>query len=157
MASHRHKAELVVVQHVPRVRGIDFQDFPHVFVEILYHLAAGSLASLGDFLLQLFLQNVERGLYFRLGAAFLEDVVNLALERLAVLVHNPQHVVGRAEQPLEKAELLRKQLVHADIGGVPRIAEVDDNDIELLPVAVATSDALFDALRVPGQIIVHDH
>ena len=41
--------------------------------------------------------------------------------------------------------------------GPPRwlVEEVDDDHVELLAVAVAAADALLDALRVPGQIVVH--
>ena len=36
------------------------------------------------------------------------------------------------------------------------IEEVDDHDIELLAVAVASANALFDALRIPGKVVI-DH
>ena len=42
------------------------------------------------------------------------------------------------------------------VGGVVLVQKIDDNDIELLPVAVAAADALLDALRIPGKVVVDD-
>ena len=36
------------------------------------------------------------------------------------------------------------------------VDEIEDCNIELLPVAMAAAYALLDALRVPGKIIVDD-
>ena len=42
------------------------------------------------------------------------------------------------------------------LGVVLEIEEVDDGHVDLLAVAVATPDALFDTLRVPGQVEIHE-
>ena len=42
------------------------------------------------------------------------------------------------------------------IGGVALVEKVDDDHIELLAVAVASADALLDALRIPRQVVVDD-
>ena len=36
------------------------------------------------------------------------------------------------------------------------VKKVDNNDIVLLPIAVATADALFNTLRIPRQVVVHN-
>jgi hypothetical protein len=72
-------------------------------------------------------------------------------------LHRPQHFITGAEDAIEQLELLGQQLIDAPVGVVVAIQEVDDNHIVLLPVAVATPDALFDPLRVPWQVIVDDH
>ena len=67
-----------------------------------------------------------------------------------------EHFVGSAEDAVEQAELLGQQLKHAAVGLVALVQEVDDDDVVLLPVAMAAADALLDPLRVPGQIVVDD-
>lgn len=46
-------------------------------------------------------------------------------------------------------------MINALVGFVFAIEKVDDDDVVFLTIAVATSDALFDALRVPGQIVIN--
>jgi len=41
------------------------------------------------------------------------------------------------------------------VGLVPLVQEVDDHNIVFLPVAVATTNALLDPLRVPGEVVIH--
>ena len=48
-----------------------------------------------------------------------------------------------------------RKLVNTPVGFVSFVQEVDDHDIVLLAVAMATPDALLDALRIPGEIVVH--
>ena len=45
--------------------------------------------------------------------------------------------------------------VNALLGVVLEVQEVDDGNVNLLPITVATPDALFHALRVPRQIEVN--
>ena len=42
------------------------------------------------------------------------------------------------------------------VGGVLAVEKVDHHHIMLLAIAMAAANALFDALRVPGQIVVDD-
>ena len=67
-----------------------------------------------------------------------------------------EHLVAGAEHALEQAELLGEELEDALVGGVALVREVHDDDVVLLAVAVDTADALLDALRVPGQVVVDD-
>jgi len=65
-------------------------------------------------------------------------------------------VVGCTEDTVKKLEFGGKQLEDSLIGGISLIQKVDDDDIVLLTVAMASADSLFDSLGVPGEIIVHD-
>jgi hypothetical protein len=58
--------------------------------------------------------------------------------------------------PFEEAELFGEQLQHAAVGGVALVEEVDHHHVVLLAVAMTAADALLDALRVPGQVVVED-
>ncbi|MNP05921.1 hypothetical protein D3C76_978850 [compost metagenome] len=51
-------------------------------------------------------------------------------------------------------KFLGQQLQNTLIGLVAGVEEVDHHHVETLTIAMATTDALFDPLRVPGQIIV---
>ena len=44
--------------------------------------------------------------------------------------------------------------MNARFGVVLPVQEIDDGHVDLLAVTVAPPDALFDPLRVPGQVIV---
>ena len=66
-----------------------------------------------------------------------------------------QHHVGHVEHVAKEVELAREDVESEALGFVVGGEEVDDGDIALLAIAVAAADALFDALRVPGQVVVH--
>ena len=67
-----------------------------------------------------------------------------------------KNFVAGAENALEQVELLLQELVNALVGLVLLIEEVENNNIVLLAVAMTAANALFDPLRIPGQIVV-DH
>ena len=54
------------------------------------------------------------------------------------------------------AELLTQQLEYPQVRPVAPIEEIEDNHVVLLTVAVATSNALFNALGVPRKVVI-DH
>jgi len=61
--------------------------------------------------------------------------------------------IGRVQYPAERSSFsLRISKVSVSI--VVARDEVHDGHIVLLAVAVAAPDTLFDALRVPGQVVV---
>ena len=105
--------------------------------------------------LQLPLELVELELDLLRGAALLVDGGDALLEVHAGL-DRAEHFVAGAEDAVEQPELLVEQLVDALVGGVVLVEEVDDHHVEFLAVAVAAADALLDALRVPGQVVVDD-
>ena len=64
--------------------------------------------------------------------------------------------VGRVEHPAEQIQLfaqnLESQLLRLVVAG----NEINHGNVALLTVAMAASNALLDALRIPGQIVVDD-
>ena len=58
---------------------------------------------------------------------------------------------------LGSGELILTTSFGAKVGFVATIQEIDHDNVVLLAVAMATANALLDALRVPGKVIVHDH
>ena len=68
-----------------------------------------------------------------------------------------QNLIGRIEHGAEELELLAQNLERQFLGFVVLGQEIDDRDgIVFLLVAMAASDALLDALRIPGKIVVYD-
>ena len=106
-------------------------------------------------LVHLRLQRAERGVDLFGRAALLVNGKDALLEVDAGL-DGPKHLIGGAEDAVEEAELLAQQLEHAAVGLIAFVQEVDDHHVVPLPVAVAAADALLDALRVPGQVVVDD-
>ena len=79
-----------------------------------------------------------------------------ALLKVHAGLDGADNFVTRSKDSIEELEFLGEQLVDANIGGVCFVEEVDDDHIVLLAVAVASADALLDALRIPRHIVVHD-
>ena len=99
--------------------------------------------------------NCGRPRRFPRRAAFLVDGEDALLEIHAGF-DGAEHFVGCTEDAVEEAEFLAQQFENTAVGLVAFVQEVDDDDIVLLPVAMAAADALLDALRVPGQVVVDD-
>ena len=57
--------------------------------------------------------------------------------------------------PLKRLNFSAQKLVNTAVGFVALVEEVDDDDIVLLAVPMAPTDALLDPLRVPGQVVIH--
>ncbi len=108
-----------------------------------------------DLLVELGLQLVERSGDFLARTALLVHLRDALLD-VDAGVDRAEDVVTSAEHAVKEPELFREQLKDALIGRVALVDEVDDDDIVLLSVSVATADALLDALRVPRQVIVDD-
>ena len=67
-----------------------------------------------------------------------------------------QDVVGRVEDFAEQIQLLAQNLKGQPMRLIVPSDEVDHGDIALLAIPMAAPDALFDALRVPRQIVIDD-
>ncbi|HYV45120.1 MAG TPA: hypothetical protein VFA20_09685 [Myxococcaceae bacterium] len=65
-------------------------------------------------------------------------------------------LVGRVEDRPEELQLGAQDLERQALRLVLLGDEVDHHHLVPLPVPVAAADALFDALRVPRQVVVHD-
>ena len=86
---------------------------------------------------------------FELGPDDARERLRRALARLV------QDVVRRVEHGAEQVELARQDLEHESLGLVVVGEEVHDGHVALLAVAMAATDALLDALRIPRQVVVH--
>ena len=129
--------------------------FDDLLIEVVEELLAGVVARLGNLRFEFLLELIELELNLLGCAALLVDADDALLKFHAGLDGTDDLVAG-SEDAIEELELFREKLVDANIGGVRLVEEVDDNHVVLLAVAVASSDALLDPLRVPGHIVVDD-
>jgi predicted dinucleotide-binding enzyme len=65
-----------------------------------------------------------------------------------------QNVVGRIKDSAEQVQLLAQYLESKPMRLIVPSDEIDHCDIALLAVPMAAPDALFDALRVPRQVVI---
>ncbi len=79
-----------------------------------------------------------------------------ALFKVYARLDGAKHLIAGAKNATEELKFLVQELVDSNVGRIGLVQKVNDDDIELLPIAVAAADALLDPLRVPRQIIVHD-
>ena len=115
-------------------------------IEVVEKLLAGVAASLGNLRFEFLLELVELELDLFGRAALLVDGDD-ALFKIHTGLDGPDDFITGSEHSIEQLELLRKQLIHANIGGIGLVEEVDDYHVVLLTVAMAPSDALLDTLR----------
>ncbi len=155
VARERPEAPADPVQPGPGIRKPHAQPFVHVLVEVLEQRPSGVFQPGADLFVHLRLQGLEGGVDLLRGPALLVDRED-ALFEVHAGFDRAQHLVGGAEHAAEQVELLLQQLQNAAVGLVALIEEVDDHHVVLLAVAMAAADALFDALRVPGQVVVDD-
>ena len=88
-------------------------------------------------------------------AALLVDIEDLAFEVDAGF-DSAEDIVGSAKYAAEEVEFLFEEFMNAAVGLIFLVEEVDDNDVMFLAIPVAASDALFNALGVPGEVVVDD-
>ena len=127
----------------------------HVGIEVFEQLDPGLGHGRRDLFVEFALQLVERVADLIGGAAPLVDLADPFLD-VDARFERPQHIVGGSEDPVEELEFLVQQFKHPQVGLIRPVDEVDDHHVVLLAIAVAAADALFDALRVPGKIVI-DH
>ena len=141
---------------------IDFRVFvanlellSNLVVEILEQLSPRLAHRFVDLEAQFELKLIERGLDLVRLAALLIDRADALLEIDAGL-NRPENLVARAEHAFEEFEFLREQLIDAFVRFVLAVEEVDDHDVVLLAITMAAPDALFNALGIPGQVVIDD-
>ena len=78
-----------------------------------------------------------------------------ALFEIDAAFYRAEHFVRRAKHAVKESEFLTEQFVDAYVGCVLSVQEIDHHHIELLTIAMAPANALFNALWIPGQIVVH--
>ena len=143
------------VEHLARVVELQAQPFVDILVEVLQQCLARLVHPLPDRLVHRLLQQAEP-LGDLLGrAALLVDTEHARFEVDAALDLS-EHVVGRAEHAIEEAELFAQQLHDAAVRLVALVEEIEHHHVVLLPVSMAATDALLDALWVPRQVVVHN-
>ena len=98
---------------------------------------------------------VEFGVDLCLVARFLNDFQNPSFDVDASL-DNAQHLVARPKHASKEFELLVKQLEYTLLGAILEVQKINDGHVDLLAVPVTPADALFDALRIPGQVEIDD-
>jgi len=140
---------------VERGSAVDLDLLQHILIEMLEQLFAG-IDHLGiDFVGKLQLKLLKGGvdlLGFTAGLVYLFD----AALQIDTALNGAKHFVGCTEDTVKQIEFLIQQLVNPAIRLVAQVDEVEHHHIVLLPVAMAATNALFDALGIPGQVVV-DH
>ena len=134
---------------------LEAQALVHVLVEALEEPAARLVEPRADLLVHLSLQRAKGGVDLFGRPTRLVDAQDTLFE-IDTRLDTAEHLVRRAEDSAKEAELLGQKLQDAPVGRVAFVQEVDHDHIVLLAVAVATADALLDALRVPRQVVVHN-
>ena len=100
------------------------------------------------------LELVEGGLDLFGLAAALVDGRDAFLEIHAGL-DGAEHFVAGTKNTFEEFEFLGQKFEDPLVGGVFAIQKIHHHHVVLLAIAMATADALLDALRVPGQVVIH--
>ena len=149
------KAPELLVEAIEHGVTLDAHLLHDLLVEVVEQLLASIALALRDLRLHLQLELVELELNLLRAAALLVDGGDALLELHPRLDH-AEHLVAGAKDAVEEAELLVEELVDAQVGGVLLVEEVDHHHVVLLTVAVTAPDALLDALRVPGHVVVDD-
>src|SRR5262249_29431510 len=137
------------------IAAADADLLDYLLVEVVQQLLPSFFAPVVNFRFEVFLKliELERNLFRR--AALLIDRDDALLEVHAGL-NGPEHFVARAENSVKQAELFVEELIDPHVGSVAPVKKVDDHNVELLAVPVASADALLDALRIPRKVVV-DH
>ncbi len=107
-----------------------------------------------DSLGQFFLQLVKLMLYLACCLAGLVYFGDALLEIHAGF-DRAKHLIRGAKQAAEQTEFLVEQFINTYIGGILLVEEVDNHHVIFLPIPMAATDALLNALRVPRQVVVH--
>src|SRR3989344_3151705 len=141
---------LEAVQVVP---ALDAHLLHHFLVEVVEQLLAGILLLLTDLCFQFMLELVELKLNLFRCTTFLVYRSNALLE-IHARFHGAQYLIAGAEYAIEQAEFLIQELIDTHVGGAALVEEVHHHHVELLPVTVAASNALFNTLGIPRQIVV---
>ena len=140
---------------VAAINGADAQFFLYLFVEVFQHDLPGFVHSFIDFVGEVLSQLGKARLDFCGGAAGAVDVGDASFE-VHARANGTEYFVARSEYAFKELEFFFQQFVHTGVRFVVEVHEVHHDDVVFLSVTVAATDALFDALWVPGQVVVDD-
>lgn len=150
----QHQQALETVQISLRRLVADPELFANFVVEIFEQLLAGSAHRLVNFEGEFQLQLVKRRLNLFRPAAVLVNAGNPFFEVDARL-DGAEDLVAGTKHALEELKFLAQKLVDALIGLVFLIEEVHHDNVMALPVTMTAANPLFDALGVPGEVVIH--
>jgi hypothetical protein len=112
----------------------------NVLVEALEQLPPSVVHSGADALIHFFLELQEGSFDLFRRSALLIDREDALLE-IDARLDAAEHIVGCAKHAVEQAEFLAEQLKNAPISFIALVQKIDDDNIMLLPVAMASSNA----------------
>ena len=137
------------------VAAADADLFDNFLVEIIQELLPRFFSFVVDLGFEVLLELIELEADLLRCTAFLVNG-NDPLFEIDAGLDGAEHLVAGSEDAIEKAKFFVEKLIDPHVGGIASVEEVDDHDIELLAVPVAPADALLDALRIPGKVVVDD-
>ena len=127
--------------------------FDDVDVKVFQHRASGFLGACFEFGLEAGLQQIELGIDLIAAFAALVNLVNVAFD-IDAGFDAAENFVGGAKDAFEQAEFLAEEFKDPFVGPVALVDEIDHDDIVFLAVTMDSADALFDPLRIPGQVVI---
>ena len=145
--------ELIQISHILALANL--QQSHHILIKVFKQLLARILHRCLDTCIHLLLNLVEGSIDFFRSTALLIDVEHPLLE-VNTRLDAAQHLITGTEDTIKEMEFLRKQLEHTHISCICLVDEVENHNIILLSITMASTNALFHPLRIPRQIIIHD-
>ena len=145
--------ELIQISHILALANL--QQSHYILIKVFKQLLAGILHRCLDTHIHLLLNLVEGSIDFFRSTALLIDVEHPLLE-VNTRLDATQHLITGTEDTIKEMEFLRKQLEHTHISSICLVDEVENHNIILLSITMASTYALFHPLRIPRQIIIHN-
>ncbi len=127
----------------------------NVFIEVLNEGFSGVGETRFDLLAEFALELVEGGFDFLSAAACLVDGED-AFFKIDTAFDAAENFIRGTEDFIEEFVFFSQELVDALVGVVAGVEEVNDDNVVFLAVAVATANALLDALGIPRKVEVDD-
>ena len=131
-----------------RIIVIDLEQTMHIFIKVFQNLLADFLQFFGNCGFQFRLKLIKCRLDLFFGTALIVYLQNFHLQSGGV-INLAQHIIRCSKDSIKQLELVGKQFVYPFVCRITLVQKVDHNHIVLLPVTVATTNTLFDALGIP--------
>ena len=121
--------------------------FLHVNIKVFQNLMASIFHAFVYLNLHISLKTIECFIDFFFSSTLLIDFPNASFKVDSVCL--TKNFIRSAEYIIKKIEFLVKDIEYTHICVIPDIYEVDNNNIMFLTITVATTNALFNSLRIP--------
>ena len=144
--------ELIQISHILALTNL--QQSHHILIKVFKQLLARILHRCLDTRIHLLLNLIEGCIDFFRSTTLLIDIEHPLLE-VNTRLYATQHLITGTEDTIEEMEFLRKQLEHTHISCICLVDEVENHNIILLSITMASTYALFHPLRIPRQIVIH--